>query len=142
MAARVIRIGDLSEKISGTNLIRLRVFENPDGGDPVDLVASAVVPIDATVDAVRDEIEAGVASLFPLGREGWVRVACRAPLWDQDEILADPRGEGGWPAGAPLRPVSRTPAYVLDRGTLGALGFEGDLLLGWRAGDAIASDLA
>ncbi|MCH7643536.1 MAG: hypothetical protein IH974_01755 [Myxococcales bacterium] len=142
MAARVIRVGNLSEKISGTNLIRLRVFENPDGGDPVDLVASAVVPIDATVDAVRDEIEAGVASLFPLGREGWVRVACRAPLWDQDEILADPRGEGSWPAGAPLRPVSRTPAYVLDRGTLGALGFEGDLLLGWRAGDAIASDLS
>jgi hypothetical protein len=141
MAARVIRIGNLSEKISGTNLIRLRVFENPDGVDPVDLVASAVVPIDAKVDAVRDEIESGVASLLPLGREGWVRVACQAPLWDRDEFLADPHGEGSWPAGTPLRPTSRTPAYVLDRWKLGALGFEGDLLLGWRAGDAIASDL-
>ena len=29
IAARVIRIGNLSEKISGTNLIRLRIFENP-----------------------------------------------------------------------------------------------------------------
>jgi hypothetical protein len=142
MAARVIRIGNLSEKISGTNLIRLRIFENPDGVDPADLVASAVVPIDATVDAVRDEIESGVASLFPLGREGWVRVPSRAPLWDRDEFLADPHGEGNWPAGIPLRPISRTPAYVLDRWKLGALGFEGDLLLGWRAGDAIASDLA
>ena len=141
MAARVIRIGNLSEKISGTNLIRLRVFENPDGVDPVDLVASAVVPIDATVDAVRDEIESGVTSLLPLGREGWVRVDSQAPLWDRDEFLADPHGEGGSPAGVPLRPNSRAPAYVLDRGRLGALGFEGDLLLGWRAGDAIASDL-
>jgi hypothetical protein len=141
MAARVIRIGNLSEKISGTNLIRLRVFENPDGVDPVDLVASAVVPIDAKVDAVRDEIESGVASLLPLGREGWVRVASQTPLWDRDEFLADPHGEGSWPAGTPLRPTSRTPAYVLDRWKLGALGFEGDLLLGWRAGDAIASDL-
>lgn len=141
MAARVIRIGNLSEKISGTNLIRLRVFKNPDGVDPVDLVASAVVPIDARVDAVRDEIESGVASLLPLGREGWVRVASQAPLWDRDEFLADPHDEGGRPAGTPLRPTSRTPAYVLDRWKLGALGFEGDLLLGWRAGDAIASDL-
>jgi hypothetical protein len=142
MAARVIRIGNLSEKISGTNLIRLRVFENPDGIDPVDLVASAVVPIDAKVDAVRDEIESGVASLLPLGREGWVRVASQEPLWDRDEFLADHHGEGGWPAGVPLRPISRAPAYVLDRWRLGALGFEGDLLLGWRAGDAIASDLS
>ncbi len=142
MASRVIRVGNLSEKISGTNLIRLRVFENPDGRDPVDLVASAVVPIDADVDAVRDEIESGVASLLPLGREGWVRVASQPPLWDRDEFLADPRGEGGWSAGAPLRPISRTPAYVLNRWKLAALGFEGDLLLGWRAGDAIASDLA
>jgi hypothetical protein len=141
MAARVIRIGNLSERISGTNLIRVRVFESPDGIDPVDLIASAVVPIDANVDAVRDEIESGVASLLPLGTEGWARVAAREPLWDRDEFLADPHGAGRWPAGVPLRPVSRTPAYVLDRWKLGALGFEGDLLLGWRAGDAIASDL-
>jgi hypothetical protein len=142
MATRVIRIGNLTEKISGTNLIRLRIFENPGGVDPVDLVASAVVPIDATVDAVRDEIESGVASLLPLGKEGWVRVASQEPLWDRDEFLADPRGEGSWPAEVPLRPTSRTPAYVLDRWKLGALGFEGDLLLGWRAGDTIASDLS
>jgi hypothetical protein len=142
MASRVIRIGNLSEKISGTNLIRLRVFENPEGRDLVDLVASAVIPIDAAVDAARDEIEAGVASLLPLGREGWARVAARHPTWDRDEFLADPRGEGGGSTGSPLRPISRTPAYVLNRWKLAALGFEGDLLLGWRAGDAIASDLA
>jgi len=142
MAARVIRIGNLSEKISGTNLIRLRVFENPNGRDPVDLVASAVIPVDATVDAARDEIETGVASLLPLGREGWVRVKSQPPLWDRDEFLADPHVEGNWPAGIPLRPIPRTPVYVLDRWKLAGLGFEGDLLLGWRAGDAIASDLA
>jgi hypothetical protein len=142
MAPRVIRIGNLSQKVSGTNLIRLRVFENPDGKDPVDLVASAVVPIDAVDDTVCDEIESGVASLLPLGREGWVRVTSQPPLWDRDEFLADPRDEGGRPAGVPLKPISRTPAYVLDRSKLAALGFDGDLLLGWRAGDAIASDLA
>jgi hypothetical protein len=139
MATRVIRVGNLSQKIAGTNLIRLRVFGNRDGSDPVDLVASAVVPIEATEDSIRDEIEAGVESLFPLGKEGWTRVDAQSPTWDRDEFLADPQGE--WPAEISLRPHSRTPAYVLDRWKLGALGFEGDLLLGWRAGDAIASDL-
>ncbi len=142
MAARVIRVGNLCEKISGTNLIRLRVFESPSDGDPVDIVASAVVPVDAREDAVLDEIESGVTSLLPLGREGWLRVASQRPLWDQDELLADPPRASAWPAARNLRPISRMPAYVLDRWKLGALGFEGDLLLGWRAGDAIASDLA
>jgi hypothetical protein len=142
MASRVIRIGNLAEKVSGTNLIRLRVFHGPDGRDPVDLVASAVVPIEAKVETVCDEIESGVASLLPLGREGWVRVASQLPTWDRDEFLADPHGERSWPVGVSLRPISRTPAYVLDRWEIAALGFEGDLLLGWRAGDAIASDLA
>jgi len=142
MAARVIRIGNPSEKLAGTNLIRLRVFENPDGVDPIDLVASAVVPIDAPIEAAREAIEAGVASLLPLGREGWVRVVYEEPRWDRDGFLADPPGGGSRLAGIPLRPIPRAPAYVLDRSKLGALGFEGDLLLGWRAGDAIASDLA
>jgi len=142
MASRVICIADPAEQASGTNLIRLRVFDNPDGRDPVDLVASAVVPIDAEVDRVCAEIESGVASLLPLGREGWVRVASQRPIWDRDEFLADLPGERSWPVGVSLRPISRTPAYVLDRWKLAALGFEGDLLLGWRAGDAIASDLA
>jgi hypothetical protein len=141
MAARVIRIGDPSERAAGTNLIRLRRFENPDGKDPIDLVASAVVPIDADADAVCDEIESGVASLLPLGREGWARVASQPPRWDRDEFLADPQSESHRAPGVAFRPISRTPAYVLDRWKLAALGFEGDLLLGWRAGDAIASDL-
>ena len=117
------------------------VFENRDGVDPVDLVASAVVPIGAKVDAARDAIEAGVASLLPLGIEGWTRVASPEPRWDRDELLGDPRDAGGWPHGISLRPIARAPAYVLDRWKLAALGTEGDLLLGWRAGDAIASDL-
>jgi len=142
MASRVIRIANPTEKASGTNLIRLRVFDNPDGHDPVDLVASAVVPIDDAVDRACDEIESSVTSLLPLGSEGWTRVTAQQPVWDQDELLADVAGERSWPVGVSLQPISRTPAYVLDRWKLAVLGFEGDLLLGWRAGDAIASDLA
>jgi hypothetical protein len=31
---------------------------------------------------------------------------------------------------------------VLDRSSVGGLGFEGDVLLGWRAGDVVAAELA
>jgi hypothetical protein len=142
MATRVIWIGDPDQEISGSNLIRLRLFDDGKEGDWVDFVASAVVPTDADAKRVREEIESAVASLLPLGREGLERVKEEQPRWDRDELLADPPGAGNWPAGGSLRPISRLPAYLLDRWRSGALGFEGDLLLGWRAGDAIAADLS
>ena len=48
----------------------------------------------------------------------------------------------GWPPTAELRVGSRAPVHALERAWLAPLGFEGDLLLGWRAGDAIAGDLS
>ncbi len=69
-------------------------------------------------------------------------MSAATPLWDRDEFLADPPEHGSWQLRGPLRPISRTPAYVLDRWQLGAWGFDGELLLGWRAGDAIAADLS
>jgi hypothetical protein len=141
MAARVIRVGDLSQPISGTNVVCLRVFENAKDCDQVDLIASAVVPVGALAADVCNELEAAVSSLMPLGREGWRRVADPQPCWDRDGLLADPPGENSWPSDLPLRSSSRMPAYQLDRWRVGALGFEGDLLLGWRAGDAVAASL-
>jgi hypothetical protein len=32
--------------------------------------------------------------------------------------------------------------YRLDRAGVAGLGLEGDLLLGWRAGDAVAADIS
>jgi hypothetical protein len=141
MATRVIQITDPDRAISGTNLIRLRTFDDGRSGDRIDLVASAVVPADTDIELASEEIEAAAAKLLPLGREGWVRVKKLPPRWDRDELLADPPGARSGLAEGSLRPISRLPAYVLDRARSGALGFEGDLLLGWRAGDAIAADL-
>ena len=52
-----------------------------------------------------------------------------------------PPGQG-WPGDTDLRLSSRPPIYHLDRSAVAGLGLEGDLLLGWRAGDAIAEELA
>ena len=141
MAPRVILVGDPSKKIEGTNVICLRVFGDGEDGDSVDVVASAVVPIDANSKDIGDEIESAVTRLMPLRREGWVRVTGPQPRWDRDGLLSDPPGSGGQRIESRLRPASRGAAYVLDRARVGAFGFEGDLLLGWRAGDSVAADL-
>jgi hypothetical protein len=141
MAPRVIRVGDPSKKIDGTNVICLRVFGDRKDADSVDVVASAVVPIGANDDDVANEIESAVTGLMPLGQEGWVRVTGPQPRWDRDGLLSDPSGTGSGRIESRLRPAPRVAAYVLDRTRTGALGFEGDLLLGWHAGDTVAADL-
>jgi hypothetical protein len=71
-----------------------------------------------------------------------VRVCAPAPRWDHDALLADPPAGVGWPAEIELRLPTKQPIYQLDRAAVGGLGFEGDTLLGWRGGDAIAAELA
>jgi hypothetical protein len=78
---------------------------------------------------------------MPFAGERRVSVPVPELRWDDDSWLADPAPEAGWPALAELRLPSRQPIYSLDRCSVAGLGFEGDLLLGWRGGDAIAADL-
>jgi hypothetical protein len=83
-----------------------------------------------------------VADLMPFAEGRFERVREPQPRWDDDGRLPDPSPGHGWPADAELRLPTKQPVYLLDRAAVAALGFEGDLLLGWRAGDAIAADLA
>jgi hypothetical protein len=98
------------------------------------------LPIDALDDEhALEDIGRSVMSLMPLGDEGWQRIAVSAPLWDRSDLLADPVDDA--PSPGLRRPLSRVPAYILDRSQSAQHGFEGDLLLGWQAGDAIATEL-
>ena len=60
---------------------------------------------------------------------------------DDDGWLDDPKPGAGWPVVMNLRASGRPPVYRLDRAGVASLGFEGDLLLGWRGGDLIAEEL-
>jgi hypothetical protein len=137
MACRVISVRDLSAPMTGTNVVRIRTFES-DG--EVDLIADASFPIDALDDEhALEDIGRSVVSLMPLGDEGWQRIAVSGPLWDRSDLLTDPVDDATSPG--LRRPLSRVPAYILDRSQSAQRGFEGDLLLGWQAGDAIATEL-
>jgi hypothetical protein len=142
MGPRVLIVADESLPPEGTNLVTVRRFQSASPQAPVDLVAHALVAVDEPAPAAREaEMVERVAGLLPFAADRLERVAGAAPAWDDDALLSDPES-GGWPAEAELRLPTRQPIYTLERGPLASLGFEGDLLLGWRGGDAIAADLA
>ncbi len=141
MAPRVLRILDAEAPLEGANVVALRVFPGGGDGSSADLVVSAVVPADATdTAALEREIAASAACILPFAATE--RVRAPAPRWDTDDPLPDPAPGAGWPAEVEVRAASRQPIYCLDRSAVASLGVEGDLLLGWRAGEAIIADVA
>ena len=143
MAPRVIVVREMERPMEATNVVRLRVFTPPRPRDPLDLVASAVIPSEGEgFEAAEAEITSAVSELLPFAQRSLERVRWRAPRWDVEDLLADPPPGGGWPGESEVRLACRQPVYALERCGVASLGFDGDLLLGWRAGDAIAADLA
>lgn len=139
MAPRVVLVGDESAPLRGTNLVTLRASSAENG--LVDLVAAAVIPADAPAAQAEAEMEARIATLLPFAEGRLERSAEPEPRWDDAARLADPPGAGGWPSPSELRLDTKQPVYALERASIAGLGSEGDLLLGWRGGDAIAADL-
>lgn len=143
MAPRLIRIRDPEAPLEGTNVLRLQRWRGVRERDPVELVASAVVAADDPDPAAREsEIEAAVAELMPFAGNRLQRQRGPAPRWDSDAWLADPAPGAAWPAEIEVRLATRPAFFTLERSGVAGLGVEGELLLGWRAGDAIAAELA
>jgi hypothetical protein len=137
----VVVVRDPEAPAEGTNVVTLQVFARASERATVDLVAAAVVPAEgADAAASEAEIEAAVRGLVPFSEDHLVRERTPALAWDCDALLLDPENGSAWPREAELRLSSRPPAFCLERAGVAALGFEGDLLLGWRAGEAIAAD--
>lgn len=147
MSDRVVCTPDPAASTGRIGAVALRVFRGAAGRDRVDLLASTVGPMEtdgsgADTKRMEAQIEATVRTLLPLAGDGLERIPVVEPLWDSDSLLADPQGDETWPAEVDLRLTSRPAVYALDRAWVGGLGFEGDVLLGWRGGDAIAGELA
>lgn len=116
----------------------------------VDLVARAIAHPEEDLDALEARIESRIRALLPFVKEEeLVRIAVQRPKWDDDDWLEDPPGSAsgaptasaGWPGEVDLQVSHRPRIYHLKRAALAGLGTEGDLLLGLRAGDAIATEL-
>ena len=140
MCARLI----LPEQGAEHPTTAITAFPSQTHGQRVDLVARAVVPDrdPERLVKLRRAIAARLRDLMPFCRDSLVAIDVEMPRWDGDDgWLEDPLPGMGWPSEIDLRLSTRPNIYHLDRAAVAALGFEGDLLLGWRAGDAIAAEL-
>ncbi len=141
MCPRVVMLGDAGAAGPGDGLITLNASADPGEGDSVDLVARMRIGADASENEAEAAMIARIHELMPFSEGRLERCPTPRPLWDDDDHLEDPvRGEG-WPTEVDLRLDAKASVYGLDRAGVAGLGVEGDLLLGWRGGDAIAADL-
>ncbi len=141
MCPRVILLDEHGRGGPQDDVIALSAYAPARGAEHIDLVARMRVAPDADVGAAEDAIEARVRALMPFSDGHLERATERRPVWDDDGWLEDPAPGSGWPAEVDLKVSSRPSVYRLGRAGVGGLGVEGDLLLGWRAGDALAAEL-
>ena len=141
MCPRVIALGD-PERPFADREASITAYANPDGKNEFDLVARLRVQEGEDIQAAEDEIEARLHQLMPFASGRMARRPQRRPTWDDDGWLENPSPGSGWPAELNIRCLAKPAVYRLDRAAVASLGVEGDLLLGWRAGDAIARELA
>jgi hypothetical protein len=119
--------------------VTLRSFAAADG--QTDLVAAAAVHSSARRQRLEAEIESQIAGLLPFSAGLLERQSHPQPRWDDEDTLPDPVPGSSWPSPSELRLATRQPVYSLERAGVAALGSDGDLLLGWRAGDVISAEL-
>jgi hypothetical protein len=122
--------------------VALRVLRGRRRAEGFDLLGSVVVPVDApdAEASASARIERAIHDLLPFSEGALERRALPARRWDSDAWLADPAGRG-WPDEPEFRISARPSVYSVERSSVAGLGGEGELWLGWRAGDAIAEEL-
>lgn len=141
MCPRLILTGEGPPDSLAGRVVSATAYANPQGGADIDLVGRIRVADDEDVAVAEAEVLRRIQNLMPFS-EGRIGLReQRRPLWDDDGFLEDPERGAGWPSEVELRVSGRAPVYRLDRSGVACLGLEGDLLLGWRAGDAIAAEL-
>jgi len=144
LARRAILVSDLAAPVVGTNAIALAVHPSERGDLFAEVVASAVVEDDpAHLAESAVVIEEAVRRLMPFsqGRISPIPSPSR-PLWDDEAAAPAPQPGDGWPGEVEIHTPGRRPVFCLPREGLAGLGLEGELLLGWRAGDAIRAELS
>jgi hypothetical protein len=122
-------------------IVTLNVTTSESGEDEYDLIARTLLAADESEADADSRVSDWLHTLIPFATEKIVRCQHVLPSWDGDDWLeAQPLGRE-WPGEGHFRVGQRPPVYRLDRPAIAGLGLEGDLLLGWRAGDAIAEDM-
>jgi len=136
MGDRLVVMHPASESRGDPKWVRVRIY--PGSGGNSEIVASTDAPVDTDRSAL---LESSVRGLLPFSDDWLETRTVPEANWDSDVWLPEPKRNGGWPRTGTLRVASRPAVYSLARDSMASLGSEGDLLLGWRGGEAIAAEL-
>ncbi|MCP4038822.1 MAG: hypothetical protein GY733_17910, partial [bacterium] len=141
MSKRVLLLNEPGSTGEPGAVATLSVFSRDDDPRWVDLVARSVA-LDGIEHAEQEQrLVERVLALLPFHADQVERVVIKQPRWDDDHWLEDPSNGACWPGELDLRVSAKLPVYMLDRSWVAGLGFEGDLLLGLRAGEALQKEL-
>jgi len=144
MGSRLILLHEKEGSGKVPTVTSLTLFERPEERGWVDLVLRSTA-LEGADEAANTEREARmverVRELLPFSEGALERIPVQRPLWDDDDCLEEAPAAGHWPGQFDLRLHGRPPVYALDRARVAGLGLEGDLLLGWRGGDALKTEL-
>jgi len=140
MAKRVILLPE-DASLDADHVATLSVFERE--GDPKrrDVIVRGLAREGVGPGELASELRQRALALMPYGRDSVEEIEVKVPRWDDDHLLEDPLRGACWPGEIDLRASPKLPVYLLDRAFVGALGLEGDLLLGLRAGEALRREL-
>lgn len=127
---------------AGQGPVTLNVSMDPDQGGRLDLVARTRLAPDHDEETARQTLLGRLHELMPFSEGRLQERPIVRPRWDDDDWLEDPTRGEGWPSEVDLRLPGKPGVHRLDRAAMAGVGLEGDLLLGWRAGDAVAAELA
>lgn len=142
MARRVIRILPAPAGAGEARVLSLARIPAAEG-EVEHLVATSVLPEGEDPTGAETWMEQAVRELMPFSEDRLRRVPeGQLPGWDDPDLLEEPATGSGWPGQSELRLSARPPVYRLAREELGALGVEGEVLLGWQGGDALREQLA
>lgn len=141
MASRVIQVvGDADADEPAVVTLARAPAANPHDAVPI-AVRTVIDPARTSRDEAHQRMVDAVRSLMPFSAGRLLEREHALPRWDDDDALCDPEGPATWPPELDLRLAPRRPIFFLPRAETACLGTEGDMLLGWRAGDAIAGEL-
>ena len=137
MGDRLVVLHPASLASGDLKWVRVRVLPGARG------MSEIVASTDAPGDVDRSELlDSSVRALLPFSQDWLEAQPLPQTSWDSDSWLPEAKSDTSWPRVGALRVSNRPSVYSLERGSLAALGTEGDLLLGWRGGDAIAAELS
>lgn len=141
MSKRVVLLSEPGPAGEPGSLATLSVFLRDNDPKWVDLVirSMALEGIDPAEQEQR--LVERVLALVPFHADQVERIPVKQPRWDDDHWLEDPPHGACWPGELDLRVSAKLPIYMLDRSWVAGLGFEGDLLLGLRAGEILQKEL-